>query len=162
MNKPPSFQIRPARPGDEETILSLIRDLAEYERLAHEVVATAADLTRTLFGVQHFAECLLAEVDGESAGFAIFFHNYSTFLAKPGIYLEDLFVRPRFRGTGIGKQLLKRLAKIAVERKCGRLDWSVLTWNEPAIQFYEKIGAKRMEDWVGYRLTGEALGKFAH
>lgn len=154
--------IRPARIGDEPTILELIKQLAEYERLAHEVVATPEDLKRTLFGETAFAECLIAEVDGQAAGFAIFFHNYSTFLARPGIYLEDLFVCPEYRGTGIGKDLLQSLAKLAVERKCGRLDWSVLKWNEPAIKFYESIGANRMEDWVGYRLTGEALKGFAH
>lgn len=154
--------IRPARIGDESTILELIKGLAEYERLAHEVVATAEDLNRTLFGKPAYAECLIAEVDGTPAGFAIFFHNFSTFLARPGIYLEDLFVLPKYRGTGVGKELLQSLAKLAVERKCGRLDWSVLKWNEPAIKFYEKIGAIRMEDWVGYRLAGKALTEFAH
>lgn len=158
----PQHVIRPARIGDEPIILELIKGLAEYERLAHEVVATAEELNRTLFGKPAYAECLIGEVDGKPAGFAIFFHNYSTFLARPGIYLEDLFVLPKYRGTGLGKNLLQNLAKLAVERKCGRLDWSVLKWNEPAIKFYEKIGAVRMEDWVGYRLTGKALSEFAH
>ena len=157
-----AVQIRPARPGDEKTILSLIQQLAAYEKLSHEVVATPEALERTLFGTPSYAECIIAEVSGKAAGFAIFFHNYSTFLTRPGIYLEDLFVLPEFRGTGIGKLLLQHLAKLAVDRKCGRLDWAVLKWNEPAIQFYEKIGSVRMEDWVGYRLTGDALKNFAH
>lgn len=154
-------KIRPARPGDEKEILALIRELAVYEKLGDQVVATEAQIAETLFESKQ-AECLLAEVDNRVAGFAIFFHNYSTFLAQAGIYLEDLFVRPEFRGYGVGKLLLKSLANLATQRKCGRLDWSVLTWNEPAIKFYDAIGARRLSDWVGYRLDGEALTKFAH
>lgn len=154
--------IRAARAGDESTILELVKALAQYERLAHEVVATPEEIARTLFAKPPHAECLIAEADDRAVGFAILFHNYSTFLARPGIYLEDLFVLPEFRGTGIGKALLQSIAKLAVTRRCGRLDWSVLKWNDPAIKFYETIGAIRMEDWVGYRLTGSALKKFAN
>lgn len=159
-----SFSIRPAAPGDVGDILRLIRALAEYEKLAHEVVATEEKLRATLFAPAHGgAEVLVAtlgtEPDGAIVGFALFFHNYSTFLAKPGIYLEDLFVEPPHRGLGIGKALLKRLAKLALERGCGRLEWSVLDWNRPAIDFYLALGAKPQDDWTMYRVTGDALAR---
>lgn len=153
--------IRAATRGDVPVILELIQGLAEYERLAHECVATEAALTGTLFGARPQAEVILALADGTPAGFALFFHNYSTFLARHGIYLEDLFVKPAFRGRGIGKLLLKHLAAIAVERDCGRLEWSVLDWNADAIRFYESLGAKAMDEWTVYRVTGPALSRLA-
>ena len=149
--------IRPARPGDVADILRLIQALAEYEKLAHEVVATEAALKQTLFGPKPAAEVLLAEEGGRPVGLALFFQNYSTFLAKPGIYLEDLFVDPSVRGKGIGKALLQAVAKLAVQRGCGRFEWAVLDWNRPAIDFYESLGAKPMSDWTVMRVTGEAL-----
>ena len=153
--------IRPATRGDVPVILELIRGLAEYEKLAHECVATEARLNESLFGARPEAEVLIAEADGGPAGFALFFHNYSTFLAKQGIYLEDLFVKPEFRGRGIGKALLTHLARLAVERDCGRLEWSVLDWNTDAIRFYESLGAKAMEEWTVFRVAGDALTKLA-
>lgn len=153
--------IRPATRGDLPTILSLIQGLAEYEKLAHECIATLESLDRTLFGERPQAEVIIALVDGAPAGFALFFHNYSTFLARRGIYLEDLFVYPVMRGRGIGKALLAHLAAIAVERGCGRLEWSVLDWNTDAIRFYESLGAKAMDEWTVYRVTGEALTNLA-
>jgi GNAT superfamily N-acetyltransferase len=139
--------IRPARETDVPTILSLVRGLAEYERLADQAVATEDDLRRTLFGPKPSAEVVLAEDERGVAGFALFFHNYSTFRGKPGLYLEDLFVVPERRGEGIGKALLLHLKDIAVERGCGRMEWSVLSWNEPAVGFYRKLGAVVMDDW---------------
>ena len=156
-----SLHIRTAAREDCGTILHFIRKLAEYEKLLHAVVATEAALLRTLFGPQPGAEVLIAEWKGEAAGFALFFPNYSTFLARPGIYLEDLFVMPHFRGHGIGLGLLRRLAQIAVERDCGRLDWSVLDWNEPAIHFYRSLGARALDDWTQFRLEGESLKRVA-
>ena len=153
--------IRPAEPADTALILSLIRELAEYERLPHEVVATEDALRATLFGARSRAEVLIADADGQAAGFALFFHNYSTFLARPGLYLEDLFVRPAFRRQGIGRMLLTRLAGIAVARGCGRFEWSVLDWNEPARRFYESLGARPMDEWTTYRMTGAALDELA-
>jgi GNAT superfamily N-acetyltransferase len=151
------IMIRPATAADVPTIAALIRALAEYERLSHEVVLDEGRLREHLFGPRAFAEVLLAEEDGAVVGFALFFHNYSTFLAKPGIYLEDLFVVPEHRGKGHGKALLAALARLAVERGCGRLEWAVLEWNEPSIQFYKALGAVPMNDWRTYRLTGDAL-----
>ncbi len=151
--------IRFARPDDVPTILALIEGLAEYERLAHEVRATEETLREHLFGERPFCEVLMAEVEARPVGFALFFHNYSTFLARPGIYLEDLFVVPEERGRGYGKALLATLARLAVERGCGRLEWSVLDWNEPSIQFYKALGAVPMDEWTAYRVTGEALTK---
>jgi GNAT superfamily N-acetyltransferase len=142
-------------------ILSFIRELAEYEKLSHEVVATEETLRNALFGERRFAEALVGEIGGEPAGFALFFHSFSTFLGKPGIYLEDLYVRPEFRGKGTGRALLIRLARLAKERDCGRLEWSVLDWNEPAIKLYRKIGAAPVSGWTGYRLTGDALEELA-
>jgi GNAT superfamily N-acetyltransferase len=153
--------IRPATPADVPAIAQLIRDLAEYEKLAHEVRLDETQLREHLFGARRFVEALVAEEQGEVIGFALFFHNYSTFLGKPGLYLEDLFVKPARRGGGHGKALLRELARIAVERGCGRLEWSVLNWNEPAIRFYEALGAAPMKEWTVYRLTGEALSRAA-
>ena len=151
--------IRPARPGDVGEILRLIRALAEYEKLADEVVATEDALRRTLFGDAPAAEVLLAEEGGRPVGLALFFQNYSTFLGRPGIYLEDLFVEPASRGRGIGKALLQAVARIAVRRECGRFEWAVLDWNRPAIEFYQALGARPMNDWTVFRVTGEALRK---
>ena len=151
------LSISPATPEDVPTILRFIRMLAEYEKLTHMVVADEQKLRDTLFGPRPFAEVLIARLDGAPAGFALFFHNYSTFLAKPGVYLEDLFVLPELRGKGVGKALLRALASIAKDRDCGRLEWSVLDWNEPAIGFYRSLGAVGMEEWTVNRLTGDAL-----
>jgi GNAT superfamily N-acetyltransferase len=155
------FDLRSATPADVPVILACIRGLAEYEKLAHEVVATEELLHETLFGARQVAEVILAYAGDEPAGFALFFHNYSTFLARPGIYLEDLFVFPRFRGRGLGRLLLARLARIALDRRCGRLEWSVLDWNVDAIRFYESVGAKAMTEWTVNRVTGDALRALA-
>ena len=152
-------RIRAAQRGDVATILRLIRALAEYEKLSHEVVATPALLRKHLFGRRPVAEVLLAEEGGRAVGMALFFQNYSTFLGRPGIYLEDLFVEPAFRGRGIGKQLLTAIARLAVKRGCGRFEWSVLDWNTPAIEFYRSLGARPMADWTIFRVTGPALKK---
>ena len=152
-----AFEIREATESDVPLILQFIRDLAEYEKLAHLVVATEEQLRSTLFGAVRLAEVLIASEDGAPAGFALFFHNYSTFLGQPGIYLEDLFVKPEFRGRGYGKALLVRLAQIARDRNCGRVEWAVLNWNEPAIAFYKSLGARPMDEWTVFRLTGEEL-----
>jgi GNAT superfamily N-acetyltransferase len=155
--QPQQLNIRSAQASDCDTILQLIRALAEYEKLAHEVVATVDQLRATLFGANKFAEVLIGEWERKPVAYALFFHNYSTFLAKPGIYLEDLFVLPEFRSKGIGFHMLKHLAQLAAERDCGRLEWSVLDWNEPAIQFYKKLGSLPQSEWTVYRLTGQAL-----
>ena len=155
------FHIRPAEIKDVPIIFDFIVQLAEYERLRHEVVATEAQLESTLFGDRRYAEVILGLEDDVPVGFALFFHNYSTFLAKPGIYLEDLFVLPDHRGKGYGRTLLCTLAKIALERDCGRLDWNVLDWNQPAIDFYESLDARAVSEWTTYRLTGAALTKVA-
>lgn len=151
--------LRSAVESDTPTIFRFIQALAEYERLSHEVSATEGALRETLFGSTPSAEVILAEVEGTPVGFALFFHNYSTFLAKPGLYLEDLFVSPQYRGCGYGKALLVHLAELAVQRGCGRFEWSVLDWNEPSIQFYKSLGAVPMADWSIFRVTGEALEK---
>lgn len=156
-----SLRIDPATEHDVPLILKFIQALAEYERLAHECVADEATLRETLFGSRRYAEVVIARYNNEPAGFALFFHNYSTFLARPGIYLEDLFVYPQYRGKGIGKALMVYLAQQAVERKCGRFEWWVLDWNEPAIEFFKKLGAVPMSDWTVFRLTGEALQRLA-
>lgn len=161
MSGPESLRIRPAVAADAPLIHRFVSDLAEYERLSHEVVATPERLAATLFGSSPAAEVVIAEWQGEPAGFALFFPNYSTFLAQPGMYLEDLFVRPEWRGRGIGKALLAHLAGLAVQRGYGRLDWSVLDWNAPAIDFYRSIGARGLEDWTQYRLDGDALRTMA-
>ena len=155
----PELAIRAALEEDAPLILQLIKELAEYEKLSHEVVATEDSLRRALFGQRRFAEALIGEVEGEPAGFALFFHNFSTFLGRPGIYLEDLYVRPEFRGSGLGRALLAYLARLALERGCGRLEWSVLDWNEPAIGFYKSVGAAPVDGWTGYRVAGKALAE---
>ena len=157
----PKLRIVPAAEPDLPVILELIQALAEYEKLAHLVTATEGRLRETLFGAKPAAEVLLAHWDEECAGFAVFFANYSTFLAQPGLYLEDLYVKPHLRGKGIGLALLKRLAGIAAERDCGRMEWEVLDWNQPSIRFYKKLGAAPLHDWTKYRLTGEALNGLA-
>lgn len=153
--------IRPATPADLPLIAALIRELAEYERLADEVRFDQAVLGDHLFGPRPMAEVVIGEVDGTAQGFALFFHNFSTFEGRPGIYLEDLFVRPEARGHGLGKALLLHLAKLAVERGCARLEWSVLDWNEPAIGFYKKLGARPMDDWTVMRVDGDGLEQLA-
>ena len=155
------LHLRPARRQDVPLILTFIRELAEYENLSHQVVADEAQLAENLFGPRPYAEVLIGEVDAEPAGFALFFHNFSTFLGKPGLYLEDLYVRPAVRGAGLGKALLIELARLAMTRGCGRLEWAVLDWNEPAIGFYRSLGARPLDDWTTYRLTGEALSALA-
>ena len=156
-----TLSIRTATRADVPLVRELIEGLAEYERLRHACEATDALLEDSLFGERPYAEVVIAEVDGAAAGFALFFHNFSTFLARPGIYLEDLFVRPEQRGKGVGKALLQHLAALAVARRCGRLEWSVLDWNVDAIGFYEKLGAKAQDEWTVYRVTGDALQRLA-
>jgi len=153
--------IRPATSADMPLIAELIRALADYEKLAHEVRFDPAVLAEHLFGPRPMAEVLIGEVDGVPQGFALFFHNFSTFEGKPGIYLEDLFVRPEARGAGLGKALLARLAALAVERGCARLEWWVLDWNAPSIAFYNRLGARPMDDWTVMRVDGEALTSLA-
>ncbi|WP_224248083.1 GNAT family N-acetyltransferase [Hyalangium gracile] len=153
--------IRPATSADIPAILQLIRALADYEKLTHQVVVDEAQLREHLFGARPYAEVLLAEDEGRVVGYALFFHSYSTFLGRPSMYLEDLFVLPELRGRGHGKQLLARLAKLAVERDCGRFEWMVLDWNTPAIQFYESLGAALAPEWKLCRMTGDALRRFA-
>ncbi|MBF0352767.1 MAG: GNAT family N-acetyltransferase [SAR324 cluster bacterium] len=154
------FVIRPATPQDVPVILQLIRDLADYEKLSQEVCATESLLHQALFE-QYSAEVLLGFMDHQPVGMAVFFHSCSTFLGRHGIYLEDLYVRPEFRGKGLGTSLLKEIARLAVERKCGRIEWAVLNWNTSAIEFYENLGASPLSGWTTYRLTGNALEKFA-
>lgn len=161
MTFPNDLVIRFATAADATAILGFIRDLAEYEKLSHEVVADEATLRTTLFGVRPAAEVLIAEVGGEPVGFSLFFQSYSTFLAKPGLYLEDLFVRPAARGKGVGRALLSALARIAVQRNYGRFEWSVLDWNEPAIRLYRALGAVPMDQWTVNRLTGDPLAALA-
>lgn len=156
-----TLSIRSAVTTDLPLIAQFIRDLAEYEKLAHEVRFDEAVLGDRLFGPRPYAEVLIGEIDGAPQGFALFFHNFSTFEGKPGIYLEDLFVRPEARGSGLGKALLKALAALAVERDCARLEWSVLDWNEPAIVFYRSLGAKSMDGWTINRVDGDALQELA-
>ncbi len=154
--------IRPASEHEVPVILQFIRDLARYEHLEHELVATEESLRATLFGSRPFAEVAFACLEGEPVGFALFFHNYSTFLGRPGIYLEDLFVRPEARGKGVGRKLLTWLAATAVSRNCGRLEWAVLNWNEPSIRFYRNLGAVPLDEWTTYRVTGPALLQLAN
>jgi len=155
------FQIRSATPADVPVILRFIRELATYEKLLHEVTATEDLLRRHLFGERPLAEVILAIEDGVEVGWALFFHNFSTFLAKPGIYLEDLYVRPDFRGRGYGKALMVHLARLAQQRDCGRFEWAVLDWNKPSLDFYQSIGARAMSDWMLHRMTGEAIAVLA-
>lgn len=154
------ISLRPAEENDIGIIHEFIQELADFERLSHEVVATEALLQQFLFGERPVAEAIIAEYEGTPAGFALFFYTFSTFLARPGLYLEDLFVKPDLRGKGIGKALLRHLAHLAVERDCGRVEWAVLDWNEPAIRFYEKLGAAPLAEWNVYRLAGTALHDF--
>jgi GNAT superfamily N-acetyltransferase len=156
-----TITIRPAGREDIPLVLGFIRDLARYERLEHEVTASEAELQEALFGAHRYAEVVFACDGGQPVGFALFFHNFSTFKGRPGIYLEDLFVRPEARGRGIGKRLLAWLARTAVERRCARLEWAVLDWNEPSIGFYRSLGAVAMDEWTTFRLTGEALALLA-
>jgi GNAT superfamily N-acetyltransferase len=160
MNATP--EIRPATPADVPLMHRFVLELAEYERLAHEVVATEDSMREALFGPRPVAEAVVAWTGGEALGFALFFHTYSTFLGRPGLYLEDLYVRPSARGRGIGRRLLEHLAALACERGCGRLAWAVLDWNAPAIGFYRRVGAVPCEDWTTFRLTGEALAALGH
>ncbi|HUO11013.1 MAG TPA: GNAT family N-acetyltransferase [Phycisphaerae bacterium] len=153
--------IRPARESDVPAILSLIRELAEYEKLTHACVASTEHFIQHLFGPNPAAEAMVAEVDGRTIGYAIWFRTFSTFLGRPGIYLEDVYVQPAHRGKGIGKAFLKHLARLAVERNYGRIEWSVLTWNEPSIGFYKSLGAQPLDEWKMMRLTGEELKAFA-
>ncbi len=153
----PTIALRPATPDDVALVLSFVRELAEYENAADQVVATEALLHEDLFGPRPVCEAILGEIDGVPQGFALFFHNFSTWVGRRGIYLEDLFVRPKARGMGLGAALLSRVAAIACERGCARLDWAVLDWNETAIGFYKKLGARALSEWTTYRLTGEAL-----
>jgi GNAT superfamily N-acetyltransferase len=151
------YTIRPARTGDETILVELIRELAIYEKLEHEAQATLDRLAQHLFGDHPFAEALLVEFQGEPVGFALYFHTFSTFRGLPSLYLEDVFVRPAHRGRGVGKALLSQVARLAVERGCGRLEWSVLDWNEPAIQFYRSLGARPMDEWTVHRVDGDSL-----
>ena len=157
----PGFVIKKAEICDVPAILFFIRKLAEYEKLLYEVVATEESLRETLFGETRYAEAILGIFNGSPIGFALFFNNYSTFLGKPGIYLEDLYVRPEMRGKGFGKTLLAYIARLAISRNCGRLEWSVLDWNKPAIDFYESLGAVPMNEWTVNRMTGDALKNLA-
>lgn len=155
------IDIRPATRADVALIFAFIRELAEYEKLSHEMVATEEQIGATLFGERPVSEVVIASLDGAPVGFALFFANYSTFLGRPGLYLEDLFVRPEARGFGVGRELLEYLARLTVERGWGRLEWRVLDWNEPSIAFYKKLGAEPLEDWTVFRVTGTALRKLA-
>jgi len=156
-NLPEDFEIRPGTPDDASLILSFIKELADYEKMSDEVVADEDLINEHLFGKRKSAEVVIGYYKNEPVGFALFFHNFSTFLGRPGLYLEDLFVRKEMRGKGFGKALLKHLAHLAVKRNCGRMEWAVLNWNEPSIQFYKSLGAKPMDDWTVYRVTGKAL-----
>jgi GNAT superfamily N-acetyltransferase len=156
-----TLSIRPGEKSDVALIAQLIRGLARYEKLEDEVTMTEEKIDRALFGDRPYAETLIAEDGDEAVGFALFFHNFSTFLAQPGIYLEDLFVVPEARGKGVGRALLERLAQVAIERDCGRLEWAVLDWNESAIRFYERLGATPNSEWTVYRLTGDSLRALA-
>ena len=153
--------IRPGTPEDLPIIRRMIFGLAEYERLLHECEATEDKLRKSLFGDPRYAECVIARIGEEPVGFALFFHNFSTFEARPGLYLEDLFVLPEHRGHGVGRELLRHLARLAVARDCARFEWAVLDWNEPAIGFYKSLGAQPMNEWTVYRLKGEAIQALA-
>jgi GNAT superfamily N-acetyltransferase len=155
------FEIRAAAVDDVPVIFSFIKKLADYEKLAHEVVATEQSLRETLFGARKTVEVAIGYLEKNPVGLVLFFHNYSTFLGRPGLYIEDLFVDESYRGRGFGAALLSHLARLAIERNCGRLEWSVLDWNEPAISFYKKLGAVPMSDWTVFRLTGQSLADLA-
>lgn len=155
------LHVVPARETDAALVLRFIRELAEYERLSHEVVATEADIKVALFSPAPTAHAVIGYADAEPAGFALYFFSFSTFVGRPGLYLEDLYVRPAFRGRGLGRQLLAHLARVAVDENCGRMEWSVLDWNEQALGFYRRLGARPMDEWTVQRLTGEALRSLA-
>ena len=157
----PEIEIRNASHDDCPLILHFVRELAEYEKALDEVITSQGDLETALFGPDPKAFGLICTVNGEVAGFAVYFFNFSTWLGKYGLFLEDLYVSPEYRGSGAGKALLKELAQLAVENNCGRFEWNVLDWNKPAIDFYESVSAEPQSEWIGYRLTGEALGRFA-
>lgn len=157
----PNIEIRRATESDAALILRFITDLAIYEKLEHEVLSSESDIRTSLFGVDSTAKALVCTIDQQPAGYAVYFYNYSTWLGKPGLFLEDLYISPEFRGTGAGKAMLKHMAKTAVAKGCGRFEWNVLDWNEPAIKFYKSLGAEPQNEWVGYRLTGSALKKLA-
>jgi GNAT superfamily N-acetyltransferase len=161
MNEYDAFTIRSARLEDTPLILQFIRDLAEYEKLLHEVRATEESLRECLFGPRPVAEALIGEFEGQPAGFALFFHNFSTFVGRPGIYIEDIFVRSEFRGRGLGTAFFLYLAELARRRDCGRIEWAVLDWNEPAIEFYRRLGARPMDQWRVFRLDREMIGRLA-
>ena len=161
MTEPAAIEILPAKPEDVPLLLALITELADYEKLRHEVVATEAAVSHALFRPRPSAEAVIARCGGEPAGFALFFHNFSTFLGKRGLYLEDLFVRPAYRGRAIGKALLRYLAALALQRDCGRFEWAVLDWNRPARDFYEALGAQAKSDWIIHRISGGALQRLA-
>lgn len=162
MNTPSDFQIRPARVEDVPIVLQLIRDLATYERAPDEVVATEEQLINVLFGERRVAEVLLGFEEESPVGFAVYFYSFSTWLGRPGLYLEDLFVKPEKRGKGYGRALLVELANVARDRGCGRMEWAVLNWNEPAIKFYRALGAKPMDEWTVFRLTRQEIAKLAN
>ncbi|MEM1135395.1 MAG: GNAT family N-acetyltransferase [Bacteroidota bacterium] len=159
--KHPDFFIHEATIDDCTLLLTFIKELAEYEKLPHEVVADEETLAKSLFGEKQYAKAIIGEYKGEPVGFALYFHNFSTFVGRPGLYLEDLYIRPAMRGKGFGKILLSYLAKVAKELNCGRMEWWVLDWNKSAIDFYKSIGAKPMDEWTVYRVIGEALDKLA-
>ncbi|TVQ08792.1 MAG: GNAT family N-acetyltransferase [Leptolyngbya sp. DLM2.Bin27] len=160
MPTPPTLEIHPVTPAAVPALVALIQALADYEKLSHEVTGSPDDLAFALFGPRPYAEAVLAWVDGTPVGMALFFHNFSTFLMKPGIYLEDIFVQPDYRGQGIGKALLVHVGQLALERGCGRFEWSVLDWNTPAIEFYQRMGAEIKPEWQTCRVTGAALAAF--
>ncbi|HEY6454648.1 MAG TPA: GNAT family N-acetyltransferase [Steroidobacteraceae bacterium] len=158
---PAQLSVRAVREEEVDLVLEFIRELAHYERLAHEVTATRADIHTALFGPHPYAEAVIGCIDGQACGFALFFHNFSTFLGKPGLYLEDLYVRPAARGRGLGRRMLAWLARLALERGCGRFEWAVLDWNEPALLLYRGLGARAADEWTLQRVTGEALVQLA-
>lgn len=159
--KTESLTIRPAGPDDAPLVFEFIRGIADFEKLSHELIATEQDIRAALAGNQPRVEVLLADWDGRPAAFALFFHNFSTFVGRRGLYLEDLYVRPEFRGKGIGKRLLLELVRLAHDRKCGRMEWVALDWNRTAIEFYEQLGARQLNEWVLFRLGGDQIGKLA-
>jgi GNAT superfamily N-acetyltransferase len=157
----PTLSIRPVQSDEVDLVMQFIRELAEYERLTHEVIARTEDIHAALFGPRPYAEAVFGCLDGEPRGFALYFHNFSTFLGKPGLYLEDLYVTPAARGRGLGTRMLAWLARLALERDCGRFEWAVLDWNEPALKVYRGLGARAAQDWILHRVTGEALAQLA-